>query len=74
MFHVVVYNGDHFSALQATTQKSDLICVLVCFSMLLPTTQIIFPLCRPQHGKIICVVACIMEKWSSLFATTWKNV
>jgi hypothetical protein len=29
---------------------------------LLPTTQIIFPRCRPQHRKIICVVAYNVEK------------
>ncbi len=74
MFHLVAYNADHFSALRATTQKSALISFHVCFSALLLTTQIIFPHCRPQHGKIICVLDYIVEKWSALLATTRKNV
>ncbi len=74
MFQVVAYNANHFSTLEATTRKSALISVHVCFSALLPTTQIIFPRCRPQDGKIICVVAYNMEKRSALLATTQKNV
>jgi hypothetical protein len=73
-FRVVAYNTKHFSALLPTTQKNALISVYVCFSTLLLTMQIIFPRCRRQHGKVICVVAYKMEKWSALLATTWKNV
>jgi hypothetical protein len=67
MFHVVSYNADNFSPLQATTQKSALNSVNVCFSALLPTVPIIFPRCGParknyQHcclhsGKMISVGA-----------------
>jgi hypothetical protein len=46
----------------------------MCFSALLPTTQIIFPRCGPQRGKIIGVVAYIAEKLSALLPTTLKNV
>ncbi len=57
-----------------TTRKSAPISVHVCFSALLPTTQIFFPRCRPQHRKIVFVVAYNVEKWSALLATTRKNV
>ncbi len=33
-----------------------------------------FPRCRPQHGKIIWVVAYNVEKWLVLLAVTQKNV
>jgi hypothetical protein len=61
MFHVVAYNVDYFSALWATTQISALISVHVCFSVLLPRTQIIFPHYGPQYGKMICIVAYSIE-------------
>jgi hypothetical protein len=48
---VVAYNADNFSALLPTKRKSTLILVHMCFSALLPTTQIIFLHCGPQHRK-----------------------
>jgi hypothetical protein len=66
----VAYNGDHFSTLWATTQKSALLSVHVWFSALLPTRQISFLHCEPQHRNIICVDAYNVEKWSALLATT----
>jgi hypothetical protein len=58
----------------ATTRKSALISVHVCFSALLPTTLTNFLDCGPQHGKMIGVVASTVEKRSAMLATTYKNV
>jgi hypothetical protein len=52
-----------------TMQKNTLISVHVCFSALLPTTEIIFL----QRGKMIGV-AHTAEKLSALLTTMQKNV
>jgi hypothetical protein len=62
MIGVVAYNANNFSVLLLTTQKSTLISVFVCFSALLATLLIIFPICGPQSRKIISVVAYTAEK------------
>jgi hypothetical protein len=74
MIGVVVYNADNLSALLPTMGKSPLISVHVRFSALLPSTPIIFPRCRPQRGKMICVVVYTAEKLLALSTTTRKNV
>jgi hypothetical protein len=74
MIGVVAYNANNLSMLLPTTRISTLISLHVCFSVLLPTTPIIFLRCRPQRGKMIGVVAYTAEKLSAELPTTQKNV
>jgi hypothetical protein len=74
MIGVVAFNSNHFSALLPTMWKSTIISVQVCFSVLLPTMPIIFPLCGLQCGKMIIVVAYTAEKLSALLTLKRKNV
>jgi hypothetical protein len=46
----------------------------MCFSALLPKTQIIFLHCGPQCRKMIGVVAYTAEKLSALLPTPRQNV
>jgi hypothetical protein len=63
MIGVVAYNANNFSTLLPTTRISTLISLHVYFSVLLPTTPILFPRCRPHRGKMIGVVAYTAENY-----------
>jgi hypothetical protein len=57
----VAYNANNFPSLQATTQKSALILVHVCFSALLPTTPIIFPNVGHSKEKLLASLLTLLK-------------